>query len=65
MSLPPEELSTSFELAGRMFEEKISADEFLHRADQGVVSTVARASAEIVFIRREQLLRYGAPSASP
>jgi hypothetical protein len=62
MSLSPEELSTSFELAGLMFEEKISAEEFLRRADQAVVRTVARASAEIVFIRRDQLLRYGVPS---
>jgi hypothetical protein len=64
MSLPPEDLSACFELAGRMFDEKVTADEFLRRADQGVVSTVAQASAEIVFIRRDQLLRYAMTSGS-
>lgn len=58
MSLPPEELTACFELAGRMFDQKVSADEFLRRADQGVVTAVAQASAEVVFIRRDQLLRY-------
>jgi len=62
MSLPPAELSSSFGWARRMFAGEITADEFLRRIDQGVVSTVATASAEIVLIRRDQLLRYATPS---
>jgi hypothetical protein len=62
MSLPPQELSACFEMAGSMFAEQITADEFLRRMDPAVVSVVAIASAEIVLIRRDQLLRYATPS---
>jgi hypothetical protein len=61
MCMSPEELSACFDWP-TMFGQKVTADEFLRRADQGVVTTVAQASAEIVFIRRDQLLRYARPS---
>lgn len=63
VSLPPEERLAAFELATHMFAGEISADEFLRRMDQGLVSSVARASAEIVLTRRERLLRYAKPLA--
>jgi hypothetical protein len=62
LSLTPEGRMAAFDLARGMFDGRISADEFLRRMDPGVVSSVARASAEIVHTRREQLMGYAKPS---
>lgn len=45
-------------LAQAMFDGKLPPEEFLRAVDPFVVSAIAKASAEMVFSRREELLRY-------
>jgi len=57
-SMPPEELDRVLILARRMFDGQLSAGEFLDCCDHKLVKVVAKASAEMVFTRKNQLLRY-------
>jgi hypothetical protein len=61
-SLRPEEIEYGLALSRQMFAGELSASDFLRRLNPDVVSAVARASAEMVFTRREQLLRYAQSS---
>ena len=56
--LKPEEIHSSISLARQMFSGKLSYHEFLARMNPQVVRPIARACAEMVFTRREQLLRF-------
>lgn len=57
-SLRPEEIEQALALSQEMFAGRLPPGEFLKRLNQGAVSAVARASAEMATTRREQLLRY-------
>lgn len=57
-SLRPEEIEQALALSREMFAGRLPPGEFLRRLNPGVVSAVARASAEMVSTRRGQLLRY-------
>jgi hypothetical protein len=57
-SLPPNEIEAALALSREMFAGRLSPAGFLRSLNPGVVSAVARASAEMVSTRREQLLRY-------
>ena len=57
-SLRPEEIEQALALSREMFAGRLPPGEFLRRLNPGVVSAVARASAEMVSTRRDQLLRY-------
>jgi hypothetical protein len=59
-SLRPEEIEQALALSREMFAGRLPAGDFLRRLNPVVVSAVARASAEMVSTRREQLLRYAA-----
>jgi len=57
-SLRIEEQDQLFELTKTVFNGELSADEYLKKVPSQLLSTIARASAELVITRREKLLAY-------
>lgn len=57
LSLEPDKLSKAFDMAKHMFAQTATPREFLLSVDRNVVSGIAYASAQMVFTRREKLLK--------
>lgn len=57
-SLPPNKVNNLLKLAKELFLGGVSSGGFLSRVDPVVLSPIAFASAEMVYTRREQLMKY-------
>ncbi len=56
--LKPEAITRLLDLARQMFSGQLSSGEFLAQVEPGVRAAIARACAEMVFTRRELLLKF-------
>lgn len=56
--LSPAQIEQTLDLAQEMYEGRITADEFLRRAEKRLVAPIAHASALMVFTRRHALTKY-------
>jgi hypothetical protein len=57
-TIPPEKITFYLELAQKMFDNQLSAHNFLMALDKLLVKSIAHASAMMVFTRRQALLKY-------
>jgi hypothetical protein len=58
-SLNPVEMDLSFERSLEFFSGKIRPEEFLDRMDKQLITAIAKASASMVLVRRDKLIKYG------
>jgi hypothetical protein len=57
-SMPDNEVERSLGLANRMFEHSLSPEEFLRQTNPKVVASIAKASAAMIYTRREKLASF-------
>jgi hypothetical protein len=58
-SLNPSEMDHSFEMSLEFFSGKIKPEEFLDQMDKPLITAIAKASASMVLMRRDKLIKYG------
>jgi hypothetical protein len=58
-SLTPAGMEKALEISQDYFAGKIKPEEFLDNMDKPMVSAIARASASMVLIRRDKLIKFG------
>jgi hypothetical protein len=58
-SLTPEAMEKSLEISQDYFKGNIKPEEYLEKMDRPTVSAIARASASMVLLRRDKLIKYG------
>ena len=58
-SLTPAAMEKALEISQDYFTGKIKPEEFLEKMDKPVVSAIARASASMVLMRRDKLIKFG------
>jgi hypothetical protein len=58
-SLTPEAMEKAFEISQDYFSGKMKPEEFLDKMDKPMVSSIARASASMVLLRRDKLIKFG------
>jgi hypothetical protein len=57
-SLPDEECDRLLVLSDEMFQDQLSAEDFLRQVKPEVVASIARASAAMIYTRRDKLLGF-------
>jgi 4'-phosphopantetheinyl transferase EntD len=60
--MSPEKVTQSLQRAEEFYAGRLSAHDFLMELDPNVLQPIARASAVMVFTRRQQLLKYAGES---
>jgi hypothetical protein len=60
-SLTPEGIDKALGIAQEYFSGNIEPEEFLDQMDKPMVSAIARASASMVLMRRDKLIKFGSP----
>ena len=58
-SLTPAAMEKALEISQDYFTGKIKPEEFLEKMDKPMVSAIARASASMVLMRRDKLIKFG------
>jgi len=58
-SLTPAAMEKALEISQDYFSGKIKPEEFLEKMDKPMVSAIARASASMVLMRRDKLIKFG------
>jgi hypothetical protein len=58
-SLTPQQMEKAFTITLDFFSSKLKPEDFLEQMDQPVVAAIARASASLVLMRRDKLIKYG------
>jgi hypothetical protein len=58
-SLSPMKMNLAFDKSIEFFAGKIRPEEFLDQMDKPLVASIARASASMVLMRRDKLIKYG------
>jgi hypothetical protein len=59
-SLTPEGMQQALDVSQDYFAGKLSPEDFLDKMDKPMVSAIARASASMVLLRRDKLIKFGA-----
>ena len=60
-SLTPSQMEKAFTISLDFFSNKLNPESFLEQMDQPTVAAIARASASMVLMRRDKLIKYGSP----
>jgi len=58
-SVNPSKMDQSFEMSQEFFSGKIKPEEFLDQMDKPLITAIAKASASMVLMRRDKLIKYG------
>jgi hypothetical protein len=58
-SLTPVAMEKALDISQEYFSGKIKPEEFLEKMDKPMVSAIARASASMVLLRRDKLIKFG------
>jgi len=58
-SVNPSKMDQSFEMSLEFFSGKIKPEEFLDQMDKPLITAIAKASASMVLMRRDKLIKYG------
>ena len=58
-SLTPEKMEEAMGNSSEYFSGKLTPEEYLEKLDKNMVTAIAHASASMVLLRRDKLMKYG------